>query len=270
MKPLISSHLVLVLLSLLVGCTSYYSRWQLRKVDQAVEKGDLKRAIEIFENLQRLNLNMEDKLEVARRGSRMAHRDARQYPAAIRFYRVLVLHSPDAAERIAAQEMIANINFENLADYEQAIVEYSKLLSLKPDTDAAFRYRLNLAKSYFNLNQFQQATMEVDVLLKETTSSQQRFDLLVFKGNLLLTTKRLEEAIELFEGMIKEFPERSTKENVRLSLALSYEELSQFQKAIEILSKMRDHYPHPEFIDLKIARLKGRLENLPGARGLRK
>jgi len=59
-------------------------------------------------------------------------------------------------------------------------------------------------------------------------------------------------------------------DNVAMNIIVCYEELEAFDKAIERLEKMRPTYRDPEFIDLKIKRLKERKANLPGSRGLRK
>ena len=45
------------------------------------------------------------------------------------------------------------------------------------------------------------------------------------------------------------------------------EELKQFDKAIEVLENMRPQYPNPDFLDLRISRLKERQYNQPGAQG---
>ena len=62
----------------------------------------------------------------------MAHLETKNYPVAIEFYRALILRSADAEERRSAQRFIAQIYFENLLDYDRAVVEFERLLKLGP------------------------------------------------------------------------------------------------------------------------------------------
>ena len=52
-----------------------------------------------------------------------------------------------------------------------------------------------------------------------------------------------------------------------LNLAVCFEEQNNFEAAIEVLQEMKEDYPQPEFVELKIQRLKTRRKNLPGAKG---
>lgn len=67
--------------------------------------------------------------------------------------------------------------------------------------------------------------------------------------------------------MMVEFPERSAKENIGLTLSVCYEELKDFKSAIDLLEKIKSQHPMPEYIDIRIKRLQDRLKNQPGARG---
>src|SRR5690606_29115998 len=113
------------------------------------------------------------------------------------------------------------------------------------------------------LEDFYQAQVEVDNLLKTELSNEQKFNFTLFKGNILQTMKKLDEAITIFEGLEKEYPQLSEAQKVGTLIAACYEEKQDYAKAIEILSKLRNKSNRPDFIDLKIRRLKERQRNLP-------
>ena len=69
---------------------------------------------------------------------------------------------------------------------------------------------------------------------------------------------------------MEKYPERAKADNVEMNIIVCYEEMEAFDKAIKRLEKLRSSYQDPEFIDLKISRLRERLANLPGSKGLRK
>ncbi len=242
----------------------------LQRANRAEKKGDFSEALRYYKRVTAKDPHTDSALEAARAGARVALLDLQDGRAAIEFYRLLIMYSPDQNERREAQVKIAQIYYENLNDYRAAIVEYNKLLQLIRDPNEEFRFRMPLAKSHYFLNQFVQARAELKTLLSKDISGNDKFDVTLLLANISLALKNHEEAAGLFRQLMKDHPDRSRKENVALNLVMALEEQKQFADAIEILQAARSSYPTPEFIDLRIKRLKERQSQLPGAKGLRK
>lgn len=206
-------------------------------------------------------------LQAARRGARVAHFEAKAYQQAVNFYKFIILKSDDVIERQNAQKNIAQIYFDDLQDFDQSVTEFERILKFDNPPEEAFRYRLNLAKAYFRLNNAEQALNELDVLLSQKLDVDETFDILALKANVMVSNHKLPEAAQLWEKIIKDFPEQSKKGKVGLNLVVCYEELKQFDKAIEVLEGMRPQYPNPDFLEMRISRLKERQYNQPGAQG---
>lgn len=228
---------------------------------------DYSAAIAVFDQIIQSNPEGPRALQAARQGARIAHLEAKNYPLAVSFYRQIILQSPDASERKSAQRFIAQIYFENLLEYDKAVQEYEKLLKQQNQPEEAFRYRLNLAKAHYQMNNWDQALNEIDTILSQKTGPDEVFEAKLLKASVFLNRRKLAEAAELFEDILKEFPDRSQKDNVALNLVVCYEDLKDFGKAIEVLERMKEGYPNPDFLNLRIARLKERRENQPGAQG---
>lgn len=260
----------LILLFSLSGCSFRWSWVQRLRAQHAISSKNYVAAIDILQKEVDDNPDGLSGLIAARIGAKTAHFDAKNYPAAVGFYREVVLQSPDPAERRKAEEAIAQIQFDNLLDYDQAVMEYEKLLNLDPTPDEKFRFRLNLAKSYFHLNNLDQALHELDVILEQKPDPDDLFETEILKSNVLVSSKKLNEAAASFEKILKDFPDRSKKDNVGLNLVVVYEELKDFGSAIDVLERMRPGYPNPDFLDLRIQRLKERKTNQPGANGLKR
>lgn len=254
----------------ITGCRLNFQSMEYKRAEAAAEKQNFKSALKHYDRVIRSRPRSELALEAARKGSRIAHLETSQFIAAIHFYRHLIIYSADEPERIAAQKKIAAVYFEKISDYASAIREYSRLLYLPHEKDEERLYRFNIAKSYFYLNNFYQAATEMKDLLGLVTDEDGKFEYLAFRGNILLTTKKLDEAAEIFVELMKTYPEESVRENVPLSLAVTFEEKGEFDKAVAVLEKVKKSHPSPEFIELRIKRLKERISNLPGAKGLRK
>lgn len=263
--------LILLLSSLvLTGCRVNYQTVEFRRAEEAAEVKDWAKALRHYDRAVRSRPRTAMAIEAARRGSRIAHLETSEFMTAIEFYRHLILYSPDAGERVDAQKKIASIYFEKISDYAGAIRAYSHLLELPHSTEEEKDIRFNIAKAYFYLNNFYQAATEVKDLLKILRPEDSKFEYLAFRGNILLTTKRHDEAAAVFEDLIKNYPEEAMKENVQLSLAVTFEEKGDLNKAIAVLEGVKKIHPSPDFIELRINRIRERMANLPGAGGFSK
>lgn len=266
-----SRGIVILALSVaLGGCTFSLDGYRQYRAKLMIEAQDYNGGLSILEKIVQNNPDSAAALAAARYGSKVAHLNAKNYALAIDFFRHIVVRSPDAEERRHAQKFIAQIEFENIQDFNQAVVEYEKLLPLDNTPEETFRYRLNLAKSQLRLNNVNQAVTELDSLLAQKHNPDERFEARVLKANTLIAAKRMPEAVTAWQEILKEFPDKSKKENVALNLVVIYEELKEFGKAIEVLEGMREGYPHPDFLDVRIKRLRQRMGNQPGAQGLKR
>jgi tetratricopeptide (TPR) repeat protein len=262
--------MALSLILTLSGCTFSLDWFRQYRAESAIANQDYETALPLLQKIMQENPDSTRALDAARVGARVAHLNAKNHVLAIEFFRYVVLRSPNPHERQEAQRYIAQIEFENLQDFNQAILEYEKLLRLDNPPEDAFHYRLNLAKSHLRINNVDQAVTELDILLAQKLTAEEIFEVRVLKANTLSATKRLDEAIVAWQGILEEFPERSKKDNIALNLVVCYEEKKAYAKAIEVLEGMREGNPHPEFLDARIQRLKDRAGNLPGAQGLKK
>lgn len=261
---------LLILVATLTGCHFSSMHAEFRSGKAAAESRDYKTALKKFERVIKREPDGELGVESARLGAKIAHYEIKDYLKAVEFYSNLVTYSDNAAERKDSQKKIAEIYFENLNNYKKAIEEFNKLLSLKIPQDEAIDYKLKIAKANFYLNNFFQAESEVESALKLADEKEARFELLLFQASVFYNTKRINEAIKIYEDLMLRFPERSRAENVQMNMIVCYEELEHFDKAIEGLKKLRETFANKEFIDLKVKRLEQRRANLPGSRGLRK
>jgi tetratricopeptide (TPR) repeat protein len=264
------SLLALVFGTALSGCSFSLDWYRQMRAKAAIEKQDFPAGLEILEKIMNANPDSQAALEAARFGARVAHLNAKNYVLAVEFFRHIVLRSPDASERKSAQKLIAQIEFENLQDFNQAVLEYEKLLRLDNTPEETFRFRINLAKSQLRMSNIDQAVTELDIVLSQQHSPDEIFEGRILKANTLIAAKRMSEAVVAWQQILKEFPEKSKRENVALNLVVIYEELKEFSKAIDVLEGMREGYAHPDFLDLRIRRLRERMGNQPGAQGLKR
>ena len=251
----------------ILGCEASSRRLEFNRAERAEKEKDYSTAAKYYLRVMKRNPEADLSMEAARRAVKLYSVDLSRYNDAVTILEFLIVREKDKARLYSYQKNLANIYFENLLDYEKAIIEYNKMLQLRESKKDKITITYNIARSYFSLNKFYQANIEVKKLLDTDLDPDTRFEILLLRGNILLTMKNHTDAIDVYTELIEEFPEKTLKEKVQINLAVCYEELNDFDRAVVILEEMRSSYPNQDFIDRKIARLKQRKQNLPGARG---
>lgn len=268
-RPWVNRLLLFFFSVIASGCISS-EQLEFSKAEKAAQKSNFDVAMKHYQTMVEHYVHTPLALKSAKEAARISHYEQKKFKEAIGFYKHIVLYSPDETERVEAQKKIADIYFNQTLDYNQAIVEYSRLLDLPHSKEQEAHYRLAIARSYFYLSNSFQAQVEIDTILKEKPKGDLLFDALHLRANLLVSVKNFETAAEVFKRLIEEFPKRAGAENIGLALALCYEEQKNYVKAIETLETLKDSYPRKSFIENRIKSLKERQSYLPGARGWRK
>ncbi len=262
---------ILILSSLLLARCTSSERLEHKRGVEAAEAKDFQTAVDHFQRVLRKSDGTELAKDAASRAAHILYYEMKDFDEALKYYKYLIVHSSDLKVQKEAQTMISEIVFDHLADYKQAITEFSRLLELPHTPSEEIGHRVSIAKAYFYLSNFYQAHIEIDRILEHPRiKDDDRFDPLLLKANIYLGEKKIDEAIQVFEKIIENYPERAKKENIAVNLAICYEEKKMFDKSIELLEEAKAYYPTPEFLDIRIQRLKIRKSYLPGARGLRK
>lgn len=206
----------------------------------------------------------------AREAARVSFYEIKDFKRAVSYYKKLVLFSVDAAERMSSQKQIANIYFDQLTDYPNAVTELNRFIAMTSSNEDKVKAKMDLARAYYYQNNFIQAESEVEELIRAASNKDQKFDMMVLKGNIYLAKKDLQKASMVFKQLVMENPQKATRDNVAFTLAVAYEEMKDYKSAIEILESMKAFHPMPEYLDIRIKRLAERKKNQPGARGMRK
>ncbi len=209
-------------------------------------------------------------LRAAREGARISYFELKEYKRAAEFYQHLVMYSDDTKDRFEAQRKLGDIYLENLQDYPKAIMEYSRLAEQELSDQEVGKNRLGLARAYYFQNNLFQSESEINEALRLKIEIPLRFSLLMLKANIFIGRKDFSKAATLLKDLIKNNTEQAQQENVPMTLAVCYEEAGQFQDALNVLEGLRGKYNPPEYIELRIKRLKERQRNQPGAKGFRK
>ena len=255
----------------LMNCTSSIDEKYYRDAQQASQSKDYEKAVELFERISKGFPDGKRSVVAAQEAARLCIAQMKDYVRGVEFLKTVVLLGKKEADLFLAQQELAALQFEKLANYSDAISSYNRLLEYPDSYPARFSIRMNIAKSHFYLNQFEQGLAEVERAMSEAVNAEQSFQAQLVKGNMLIAAKRVDEALKVFEHLDTEFPELAAKEKVGLAIAVAYEDRGDVDRAIAVLEKMKGSYQgNSDFIDLKMSRLEEKRTQVPGAIGRKK
>lgn len=234
---------------------------------EEAQLGNYRIAVSHFERVLKRNPEGQLALEASKEAAKLLFLEIKDYKKAIEFYKQVILLSNSAEERMNSQRQIISVLFDHLSDYKQAVTEINKYLMMTQDSKEKVEFKIKLARAYYYQNNFSQAQNETEEFLNNNPTPDQRFEMLYLKANIYMAQKDYASGIGILSSILKEFPERSIKENIALTLSVAFEEMKDFKSAIQTLQQLKATHPMPEYIDIRIKRLEERLKNQPGAKG---
>jgi tetratricopeptide (TPR) repeat protein len=161
----------------------------------------------------------------------------KDYKSAIETFEQLILLDP---ENINAFFMLG-MAYSELREFYPCISNLQYALRIEPDFVEA---RLTLADAYHNQGKYLISLRELDMLEKQIPAEDTTY---LHRGMILLELERFEEAVPYFEKVIAIRPD--VLEAYELLIGL-YENLGQFQRALELTTQVLDRYPeHPDMLN---------------------
>ena len=181
-----------------------------------------------------------------------------QYHDALLAFLRLEKDYPDSLHVLPALEQEADIYKNRLRDYGRAAALYQKLVDLGREPGDRFVYEL--ADCYFRLNNFEQARIEFENLLKSWPESSYVIEVRYRIGVAYSLEGKLREAEEIFSQVIKDIPDDMFATEARFALASVLEEQERLRESFKILVELEKDYPNPEALARKKAQVEERIK----------
>ncbi len=164
---------------------------------------------------------------------------------------------PDSDFRETAQRRIAALYMERLEDFERAVVAYQKLLDEGVADADGIQYRIG--EAYFKLNNFEQARIEWETLLKRSPESALLPEALYRIGVTWSLEKDYQAAEETFLQVMDAYPQSPYAPEARFSLAAIYEEQERLAAALDLLETLQGEYLSQKALDKKMEQVRERM-----------
>jgi len=259
---LLTGSLVLLILLFAGGAFYRYNLDNLLEDDfqqgqELVEEGDYQGAVDLFEAIYHRHPGFHLAPQALLEAGEVLNLYQQRYPEALLTYLLVEKDFPESPAAHKARRQIAEIYKYRLRDYSQAVVAYQKILDDGISDGDHIQYEL--ADSYFRLNNFEQARIEFESLLKNWPQSP-----LVPQVHYRIATAYLRDgdvkaAEAAFRGVIRDWPDDPFAIEARFGLAGVLEEGEQLVKALKVLEDLRGAYPNAEILEQRIAQVQERI-----------
>ena len=165
---------------------------------------------------------------------------------------------PDSPFVTDALKQEAEIYKNRLRDYGRAAALYQKLLDL--GQEPADRFQYELSDCYFRLNNFEQARIEFENLLKGWPESSLKTEVEYRIGMSYALDGKLKQAEKVFRKILKENPNDPFATETKFGLGSVLEEQERLREALKVLKELEGIYPAPEALQRKMETIRERIK----------
>jgi len=181
-----------------------------------------------------------------------------RYSDALLTYLMLERDYPDAPEVFAARKQVAVLYKYRLNDCDQAIAVYQKVLDDAESNSDQLQYEV--ADCYFRLNNFAQARIEFESLLKNDPQSDLFAEVQYRIAMTYALEGKLPEAAGAYRVVIERWSESSYAVEASFGLATVLEEQEELVEALKILEELKGIYPKEDILTRKTEQVRERIE----------
>ena len=224
---------------------------------ELVEQGDYPAAVALFQGIYQRHPTFHLAPQALFQAGEVLNLFEQRYPEALLAYLMVEKDYPETAVAHKARRQVAEIYKYRLRDYAKAVVAYQRLLD-GGVTDGD-RIQYELADSYFRLNNFEQARIEFESLLKNWPKSALVPEVRYRIATVYVLEGNLQAAETAFRGVIHDWPDNPFALEARLGLAGALEEGERLLDALQVLEQLRGVYPNKEILEKRISQVQERI-----------
>ena len=157
-----------------------------------------------------------------------------------------------------ARRQVAELYKYRLDDQAQAVTVFQRLLDEAGDD--ADRLQYEVADSYFRLNNFEQARIEFENLVRNYPASSLAPEAQYRVAVTYSLDGEADNAMTAFREAAARWPQNPYAVEARFGLATVLEERERLRDALAILEELRGVYPNQQALTRRIEHLKGRID----------
>ncbi len=181
---------------------------------------------------------------------------------ALEAYAMLLYLFPGSPEAVLAREERAKA-YSSWGRHRESIAEYAWMLEYGNEEKAGL-YRYNIALEYIKMNDYGQARIELDELIKSAPDEKLLANAYYQVATALQLSGDFSAAVKAYDLFINTFPEHKLNSDAMLHKATVLEQSGKLKEALALLKVLRTQYPELAVpLAIKIASAEKRLRDGP-------
>ena len=222
------------------------------EAEQALIAGDYASAAEKFTNFVTDYPGSEFAAESQYRIGYIHSHHLRDANSAMDAYAILFRLYPKSPQVALAREDMAAI-YSSAGEEKKAIGEYAWLMENGPSGKKDL-YRYQIAMGYIAQNDFRQARIEFEEILKtiSISSSPLKPQARLQIANTHYLEGNMTDAVKAYDGIMADYKGSSVYAEAKLAKASVLEETGMLKEALALLLELREEYPDKDVLGIKI------------------
>lgn len=176
---------------------------------------------------------------------------------AIEAYTEFLKRNKDPGKKREVERVMGDLQFQNFENYDGAIESYTKLLKENPQSADVEDLLYRLGRAFYLKSQFADAAKIFQFQKTQFPNGVLRWKAELEIGNTMGAQGKCNDAIKQFDKVANEAP-NDLKVLAKFAKASCYEEQDDLDNAYEVFSSIKDQYPAPVVVDLKLQKIKRR------------
>jgi TolA-binding protein len=252
-----SALVALFLFTLFSGCNANSPETKYLLAEKLLEDKKYDAAISEFQDIVEKSPNSPLGLDAQLKIAQIEHLYLGRSQDAIEAYREYLKRTKDPQKRRDVERILGDMQFQNFENYDEAITSYTRLIKDQPNSMEAEDLIFRLGRAFFLKGQFADALKVFRYEKERFPNGKLSWKVELEIGNSLGAEGKCVEAIKQFDTVIAKAPKEQSV-LAAFAKASCYEELDDLDSAYEIFSTIKDQYPTPAVVELKMQKIKRR------------
>ena len=222
-------------------------------------KGRNHSAIEMFKSILKKYPSGQLTEEALFRLGEIYHFSLNNSIQAISYFQEIMEINKNGPFGLGAQKYIAEIMEFTFKDYDQAIIEYQKLIHICDEPQKNSDYQHRIASIYVKKQNYEQAFAEFEILLatypKSTWGEMAQFKIL----ETLYALNRCSEIPEHHKNFIDSYPDSKYRSEMEFILASCLEDKGMLKEAYKGFKALEVDYAYPTLLRMKLENIEKRI-----------
>lgn len=179
---------------------------------------------------------------------------------AIKYFSQLLL-SKNSRDKLKfqAQSYIAEIYENNLNNYDQAIIEYQRLINNFESRISPDEGQYKIATCYYKKGDYRQAIVEYEILTERFSASPLIEESIYQIVASYFILGDCPKAVNKYNSFKEEFPQSQFMTEIQFEIGSCYEEDGDLKKSLEIFKELKGSYSNQKLLEMKISSVEKRL-----------